>query len=117
MFVLILMFATFVVAGVVEHFVPEGVPGNRAIALSHTIVFTILCASWCQADAASRASTLTRGTLWSIVLLLPIGLSYYLFRSRRPREALRALALSLCFFLVLVGGAVGGYALAEALHS
>jgi hypothetical protein len=30
--VLILMFATFVVAGVVEHFVPEDVPGNRTLA-------------------------------------------------------------------------------------
>jgi hypothetical protein len=114
---LMLMFATFVLAGIAEYFVPAGTPSNRAIAAAHTVIFTILCACWCQADSISRMSSVSRSALWLIVLLLPLGLAYYLFRSRDKAGAFRALSLAFAFFLVLLGGFVGGFFLTESLDS
>ncbi len=94
---------------------PRALDGLGAVA---SLAATILVATWCQEDSRSRNVRVGKPMLWLLVLTTPLGFLVYLFRSRRPVQAVFTGLLSCLFvgvlLLLLVAGAVAGVLLGEA---
>lgn len=101
---LLVMAATFALGGIAQYFFPEYSAASRILTVVHSLAMTVLCASWCQADAAERGGRVSRAMLWLIVLFPPLGLLVHLFRTRSTGRGIRATvlaALLLVLFLLL----------------
>ena len=57
-----------------------------------SFVLPIVCYLWCKSDCAARAAEAPPGAIPMILVLLPIGWAYYLFKTRPPIKALLVVA-------------------------
>lgn len=84
-----------------------------------SFVVAILVASWCQEDSRPRSIRVGKPLLWLIVLLAPLGLLVYLFRSRSPSRAMLSILLCCGFGVIILGfldaGAMAGVLIGDAI--
>lgn len=108
----VLLTLSFLVAGLVEPLDPHA--PYSAAGLVHTVIIAILLYSWCKADAAARQAEPPGVAALLVAFVPPLGIPYYLLRSRPWRKAFLAIAaaaglLVLQLVLFEVGYAVSAY--------
>ena len=72
------------------------------IGLLHGIILAVLMFSWCKADAAARNLTAPKGAALAVGLIAPLGLPYYLFRTRHWKAAAIAILKAIGFLVVCI---------------
>jgi hypothetical protein len=98
---LLLLLASFLLAGILEPFLALPGSTHSGGAALHAIVIAVLCYAWCKADAKERGTPGIGGAALA-GLLPPIGLPIYFFRSRTARNALVSLAISLLLLVASI---------------
>jgi len=72
------------------------------ITIFTAIGFTVGVLIWCHIDARERGTTLGQGFRIAVILLMPIALIYYLFRSRGFAGGLLGLLYAFGFYVLMV---------------
>ena len=72
------------------------------ITIFTAIGFTVGVLIWCHIDARERGITLGQGFRIAVILLMPIALTYYLFRSRGFAGGLLGLLYAFGFYVLMV---------------
>ena len=98
---LLIIAATFVAAGSLEPQLPHPGQFPNEIGVVLTFVFAALLFSWCKADAASRNVSPPAGAPLLVALICPIGVPYYLFRTRPWRDAWVATGKAVAFLVLI----------------
>ena len=96
----VLLTLSFLVAGLIEPIDPHPNEPYSAAGVVHTFVIAILLYSWCKADAKARQTVPPGGAALLVAFVPPLGIPYYLLRSRPWRKALLAIAAALGLFIL-----------------
>src|SRR5437868_5909316 len=87
-----ILVASFFVAALFEPIHPESGEIFSLAGLVHTLIIGFLLYAWCKADAAQRHVAPPLGAALLCAFIPPVGLPYYLFRSRPWPGALLGIA-------------------------
>jgi apolipoprotein N-acyltransferase len=113
----VLLTLSFLVAGLVEPIAPHLQEPYSAAGVVHTFIIAILLYSWCKADAAARQAIPPSGAVLLVAFVPPLGIPYYLLRSRPWRRAFLAIAAALGLFVLQLVLFELGYAISEYLRT
>jgi hypothetical protein len=75
---------------------------NLLINLATAVGSAVLTFIWCRYDSSQRGFRLGAGIRILIILIGPLALMFYLASSRSPRAALKAIGLTIVFFVALL---------------
>jgi hypothetical protein len=101
-----------------EYYLARNLEPSAAFTLVVTALFVVLCYLWYQWDSRQRSyqRTTLHGSL--VVLLPPVGVAYYLYRSRpqnhRIRSVFKAAGFLVLFFVLSVATGISLQVLGEA---
>jgi hypothetical protein len=115
--ILLLIAASFLVAGVGEPFTARPGEPYSVAGVVHMLVFAVLCYMWYRADARSRGIPEGGGSAVFVAMLPPIGLPVYFFRTRTFRRALLSIAKTLVFFAFAIALSAFGAYIGQILQS
>jgi len=98
---LLSLLALFAVMGVLHARVPEARQPFGEFAVGESILVAALLFAWCKADAAERGISPPKGAPVLVALFAPVGVPYYILRTRPWRAAAVSILRAFLFFLAL----------------
>jgi hypothetical protein len=110
---LLVLGASFFIAGVVEALEPSSSQPMGSIAVVHTVIIAIISFAWCKAHAASRGIIPPSGSALLVGLLPPVGVPVYFFRSMPWKTALLATLKAIGFLALALALSEAGLFVTE----
>ena len=102
--ILLWLFSSFVLAGVIESYFPEGSENARGISVAHTFVISILVFAWCKAHAQENDVTLRGGYRLFAAVIPPIGVPSYFFKYYGFKAGVLKVLKSIGVLVILASG-------------
>lgn len=95
-----MLFASFVVAGVIESFYPEYSDKARAIELAHALIISVITFAWCGMHAQEHGHESAGGYRFFVAFFPPLGVPAYFLKFFGFKKGLLKTVLAVGFFLL-----------------